>query len=121
MKKMILAAMACMALLLVVCTAGCINMGSDSIVGTWYSENSYYDSGVYYDVKYTFDSDGTGTEYWYISDSGKLDDAYDFTWKNEGNGEYLVSYDEYSSYYDEPFYLSGSTLYDDYDITYYKK
>ena len=118
---MILAGMACTVLLLVVCTAGCINMGSDSIVGSWYSENSYYDSGVYYDLKYVFNADGTGTEYWYISYSGKLDDTYDFTWKNKGNGEYLVSFDGYSSYYDEPFYLSGSKLYDDYDITYYKK
>ena len=118
---MILAGMACMVLLLVVCTAGCINMGSDSIVGTWYSENSYYDSGVYYDLKYVFDSDGTGTESWYISSSGKLDDVYDLTWINEGDGEYLISFDGYSSYYNEPLYLSGSTLYDAYDITYYKK
>ena len=43
------------------------------------------------------------------------------TWKNEGEGEYLPGYDGYSSYYNEPFYLSGSTLYDVYDITYYKK
>ena len=114
MKKMILAGMTCVVLLLVVCTAGCINMGSDSIVGSWYSQDEYYSSGVYYDLKYVFDGDGTGTEYWYLSYSGKLDDTYDFTWKNVGNGEYLVSFVE-------PFYLSGSTLYDDYDITYYKK
>lgn len=55
--------MACTVLLLVVCTAGCIKMGSDSIVGSWYSEDSYYSSGVYYDLKYVFNSDVTGTEY----------------------------------------------------------
>jgi len=67
-----------------VCTAGCINMRSDSIVGSWYSEDSYYSSGVYYDLKYVFNLDGTGTEYGYISSSRKLDDTYDFTWKNKG-------------------------------------
>ncbi len=43
------------------------------------------------------------------------------TWKNEGDDESLPSYEGYSSYYNEPFYLNGSTLYDAYDITYYKK
>ncbi len=118
MKKMILAGLACI-VLLVICTAGCV-VNSDDIVGTWYSEDGYYDSGVYYDLKYVFESDGTGSEYWYISNNGYLDDVYDFTWKTEGDGKYVVSYDGYSSYYDETFYLAGSKLFDDYDVTYYK-
>ncbi|HJJ30027.1 MAG TPA: hypothetical protein O0W87_03400 [Methanocorpusculum sp.] len=120
MKRIILAGLACITLL-VVCTAGCIDIGSDDIVGSWYSEDEYFTSGTYYDTKYIFNSDGTGTEYWYISSTGELDEAYGFNWKNEGNGVYMTKYIDYSSDYDEPFYLRGSSLYDDYDIKYYKK
>jgi len=120
MKKLILAGVACM-VLLSVCISGCLGFGSaDSIVGTWLSEDSYYDSGTYYDFKYVFNSDGTGTEYWYLSSTNGLDDTYDFTWKNQGNNVYTVSYNGYGSSCDEPFYLSGSKLSDDYDVTYYK-
>jgi hypothetical protein len=120
MKKLIFAGIAGV-VLLSVCISGCIGAGStDVIVGTWHSEDSYSESGIYYDLKYVFNSDGTGTEYWYLSSTNEFDDSYGFTWKNNGNNVYTVSYNGYDSSYDEPFYLSGSKLSDDYDVTYYK-
>ena len=107
--------------LLSVCISGCLGFESaDSIVGTWYSENGYYEDGIHYDFKYVFNSDGTGTEDWYLSSTGGLDRAYDFTWANQGNNVYSVSYNGYNSNFDQPFYLSGSKLSDDYDVIYYK-
>jgi len=127
MRKFILAGFVCIFLLVVICTAGCVgnfSVFSDPIVGTWDPE-SPYDTQYYYNeyTRYVFESDGTGTEYFYDDFTFKsgtyyynIDDLIkkiDLTWKvNEtdkgGNIYYTISYNGYSNYFDDEFKIRFS-------------
>ena len=127
MRKFILAGFVCIFLLVVICTAGCVgnfSVFSDPIVGTWDPE-SPYDTQYYYNeyTRYVFESDGTGTEYFYDDFTFKsgtyyynIDDLIkkiDLTWKvNEtdkgGNIYYTISYNGYSNNFDDEFKIRFS-------------
>ena len=63
----------------------------DEIVGSWYADNEYFDAGEYFNLKYIFNSDGTVTEYWYLSENGDLKQTFDLFWENDGSGEYTIN------------------------------
>jgi len=125
MRKLIFAGFISIFLLVVICTSGCVSNVSvfgDPIVDTWdviHRASSNY--ATYY--RYVFNSDGTGAEYHYDEGSSKNDDGvevfnpnslrekYDLTWKFNGTDKnddtryYIISYNGYSSQFNEEFEL----------------
>ena len=91
MKKFIIA----VGLLLVaaVFISGCVTEAEDPIVGIWHNDKFVTSpSGSDFDSRvYVFNADGSGLSYFQFDGepvSGKLD----FTWKNEGDGKYIMNY-----------------------------
>ena len=91
MKKVIMA----VGLLLVaaVFMSGCVTEAEDPIVGIWHNDKFVTSpSGSDFDSRvYVFNADKTGFSLFQFdgeSVSGKLD----FTWKNEGDGKYIMNY-----------------------------
>ena len=91
MKKFIMA----VGLLLVaaVFMSGCVTEAEDPIVGIWHNDKFVTSpSGSDFDSRvYVFNADKTGFSLFQFdgeSVSGKLD----FTWKNEGDGKYIMNY-----------------------------
>ena len=92
MKKSIAIAAAAVILFGCIFAAGCTTT-SDQITGTWYSSG-------YFDDKYTMtidtiNADGTGTEV--TADISEKKYESTFTWKNTGNGTYILTYDDQST------------------------
>ena len=91
MKKVIMA----VGLLLVaaVFMSGCVTEAEDPIVGIWHNDKFVTSpSGSDFDSRvYVFNADGSGFSLFQFDGelvSGKLD----FTWKNEGDGKYIMNY-----------------------------
>ena len=90
MKKFIMA----VGLLLVaaVFMSGCVTETEDPIVGIWHNDkqaslpNGDFDSRIF-----VFNADGTGISQFRF-DGEPVSDNRDFTWKNEGDGKYIVNY-----------------------------
>jgi hypothetical protein len=64
---------------------------TDEIIGTWYADQEYFDSGAYVNLKYIFASDGTVSEFWYDSTDGTLQRQYDLFWERDSDGEYTLN------------------------------
>ena len=114
MKKFIIA----VGLLLVaaVFMSGCVTETEDPIVGIWHNDKKIttpsgdFDSGYY-----VFNADGTGFSL--LQFAGELASAeVDFTWKNEGDGKYILMRSDYwydngiIPQYDEIVTLDGDKL-----------
>ena len=88
MKKFIMA----VGLLLVaaVFMSGCVTEAEDPIVGTWHNDKEASLSNGNFDSRiFVFNADGTGFDL--ANFAGELASAkVDFTWKNEGDGKYIV-------------------------------
>ena len=129
MKKFIMA----VGLLLVaaVFMSGCVTEAEDPIVGTWnnHAPDIYIDGAVFGPTTMVFNADGTG--FTLNSFSGELAHAdIPFTWKNKGDGKYIVERDDI--WYEigvvlqvsEEFTLDGDKLtltIDEYSMEYFRQ
>ena len=63
----------------------------DDTTDTWYADQEYFDSGVYFNLKYIFTSDGTVSELWYDPTERTLQHQYDLFWEKDSDGEYTLT------------------------------
>ena len=90
MKKFIMA----VGLLLVaaVFMSGCVTEAEDPIVGIWHNDKQASLPNVDFDSRvFVFNADGTGISQFQF-DGEPVSDNRDFTWKNEGDGKYVINY-----------------------------
>ena len=96
--------------------SGCVTETEDPIVGIWHNDKKITTpSGDFDSVYYVFNADGTGFSL--LQFAGELASAeVDFTWKNEGDGKYILMRSDYwydngiIPQYDEIVTLDGDKL-----------
>lgn len=93
----------------------------NTIVGTWISETSVAaligNEDDLFNVKYIFNSDGTGEYQWYYATSDELRLSNEFIWTDEGSGNYKIM----DIIYETTFNYNNDKLKDNEGNTYSKQ